>query len=348
MALAGQPAVSTGTGTDAGCDVVVVGGGAAGLSAALALGRARRRVLVVDAGAPRNAPAVHVHNYLGREGMPPGDLLAAGRAEVAGYGGQLVTGTVIAAQFLNGQDSAGGFRVELAGGRAIGARRLLVTTGLADELPDIPGVAELWGREVLHCPYCHGWEIRDEAIGVLATNPLAVHQALLFRNWSADVTLFGHTEPAPDPDTLGQLAARGIRFVDSEVTALEIGEGRLTGVRLRTGEVIPRQAVVVMPRFHARAGWLASLGLKPTEQRAGGHLMGSYIHAGPAGATSVPGVYVAGTITDPGAAVISAAAAGLSTAAVINADLIAEDTRHAVAAHRLRGGAGSHDGSFGI
>src|ERR1700722_1763654 len=144
-------------------DVVIVGGGVAGLSAALTLGRARRSVLVVDAGAPRNAPAGHVHNYLGREGMPPGGMLAAGRAEVTGYGGQVVSGTVTSAQFLNGQDNAGGFRVGLAGGRAAGARRLLVTTGLVDELPDVPGVAELWGRAILHCPYCHGWEVRDQA-----------------------------------------------------------------------------------------------------------------------------------------------------------------------------------------
>jgi thioredoxin reductase len=109
------------------------------------------------------------------------------------------------------------------------------------------------GREVLHCPYCHGWEVRDQAVGVVATNSLAVHQALLIRNWSADVTVFGHTAALPSRDALGQLAARGIRFVNGEVTALEMIEGRLTGVRLCTGEVIGRQAVVVMPRFHARA-----------------------------------------------------------------------------------------------
>jgi thioredoxin reductase len=319
-------------------DVVVAGGGAAGLSAALMLGRARRSVLVVDAGVPRNAPARHVHNYLGREGMPPSDLLAVGRAEVAGYGGQVVTGTVTSAQFQNGQDITGGFRVELAAGRAVRARRLLVTTGLADELPDIPGVAELWGREVLHCPYCHGWEVRDQAVGVVATNSLAVHQALLIRNWSADVTVFGHTAAVPSRDALGELAARGIRFVNGEVTALEMIEGRLTGVRLCTGEVMCCQAVVVMPRFHARVGWLASLGLKPTEQLADGLVIGSYVHAGPAGATSVPGVWVAGTIADPGAGVINAAAAGLNTAAAVNADLIAEDTRRAVTAHRRQFG----------
>ena len=152
-------------------DVVVVGGGAAGLSAGVALARARRSVLVIDAGAPRNAPADHnhVHNYLGREGVPPGELLALGRAEVAAYGGQVVSGRVTSAQPVPG----GGFRTQLADGRTVTSRRLLVTTGLVDELPDVPGVAERWGRDVLHCPYCHGWEMRDQALGILATNAMA-------------------------------------------------------------------------------------------------------------------------------------------------------------------------------
>src|SRR5919107_1547066 len=173
-------------------DVVVVGGGAAGLSGALALSRARRKVLVVDAGQPRNAPAGHVHNYLGREGTPPGELLAIGREEVAGYGGEVVTGEVVGAERVGDV-----FRVDLADGSHVQARRLLVTTGLTDELPDIPGVRELWGSDVLHCPYCHGWEVRDQPVGVIASGPMAVHQALLFRQLTADLTLFLHNGPRP-------------------------------------------------------------------------------------------------------------------------------------------------------
>ena len=172
-------------------DVVVVGGGAAGLSGALALARARRSVLVVDDGAPRNARAGHVHNYLGREGATPADLLASGRAEVAGYGGRLVDGRVATAERVDD-----GFRVVLADGGAVLARRLLVTTGLVDELPDVPGVAELFGSDVLHCPYCHGWEVRDRPVGVLG-GPMGVHQALMWRQWTADLTLLLHTGPAP-------------------------------------------------------------------------------------------------------------------------------------------------------
>ena len=313
-------------------DVVVVGGGAAGLSGALALSRARRRVLVIDAGTPRNAPAGHVHNYLGREGTPPGELLAAGRAEVTGYGGTIVAGAVTSAERLDD-----GFRVALADGRTVEARRLLVTTGLVDELPDLPGVRELWGKDVLHCPYCHVWEVRDQAIGVLATGPFGVYHALLWRQWTADVTLFRHTGPEPTPDERAQLAARGIRVVDGEVAELEITDGRLRGVRMASGEVVPRQALVVAPRFTARADLLVSLGLETAEMEMHGTVVGSYVPSDLMGATAVPGVWVAGNVANLQAQVIAAAGAGLNAGAAINADLIAEDTRDAVASRSLAG-----------
>src|ERR671928_787341 len=166
-------------------DVVVVGGAAAGLSAALVLGRARRRVAVIDADAPRNAPAAHMHGFLSRDGMPPADLLAAGRAELAQYGVELVADRVVGIE--------PGFVVRLAGGRVLRARRILLTTGVRDELPGIPGVRDRWGRDLLHCPYCHGWEVRDQPLGVLGTQPAAVQHAQLVRQWSDDVVFFVHT-----------------------------------------------------------------------------------------------------------------------------------------------------------
>jgi thioredoxin reductase len=313
-------------------DVVVIGGGAAGLSAAVALSRARRSVLVVDAGTPRNAPAGHVHNYLGREGTPPAELLATGRAELAGYGGEVVADTVLAAK-----RAVGGFRVTCANGRSVHARRLLVATGLVDELPDVPGLAQRWGRDVLHCPYCHGYEVRDRAIGVLATVPAhAVHQALLFRQLSEDVTVFLHTAADLGPDEREQLTARGIAVVEGEVAAVEVVNDRLVGLRLRTGEVVACDAVVVAPRFVARADVLAGLGLEAVEQEMAGVVVGSAVPADPTGATAAPGVWVAGNVADVRAQVVSSAAAGLTVGAAINADLIAEETRLAVAAHRER------------
>ena len=312
-------------------DVVVIGGGAAGLSGALALSRARRSVLVVDDGTPRNAAAGQVHNYLGREGTPPAELLALGRAEVAGYGGRFRGGRVESADRTDD-----GFRVTLTDGGSVLARRLLVTTGLVDELPDVPGVAELFGGDVLHCPYCHGWEVRDQPIGVLG-GAFGVHQALMWRQWSADLTLFLHTGPEPSDDEREQLAARDIAVVPGVVAGLDVDGGRLTGVRLTDGRVVARRALVVSPRFVARSGVLASLGLGAAPVEMNGHVIGSAVAADPTGATAVPGVFVAGNVTDLRAQVISSAAAGLTTAAMLNADLIAEDVRLAVAARSLAG-----------
>ncbi|GLX02540.1 NAD(P)/FAD-dependent oxidoreductase [Microtetraspora sp. NBRC 16547] len=310
-------------------DVVVVGGGAAGLSGALTLARARRSVLVVDEGRPRNAPAGHVHNYLGREGTPPAELAAAGRDEVTRYGGQIVSGRAAAAA-----KDGDGFLVTLDDARHVRARRLLVTTGLVDELPDVPGLAERWGRDVLHCPYCHGWEVRDRRVGVLATGPLAWHQAELWRQWSPDVLVLLHHTPPPDAERAERLAARGIVVMDGPVAGVETAGDTLTGVRLASGEVVALDAVVVASRLSARADVLESLGLETVEVEIGGHVIGTRVPADPTGATAAPGVWVAGNVADVQTQVIASAAAGLTAGAAINADLIAEDTRDAVEAYR--------------
>lgn len=308
-------------------EVVVIGGGAAGLSGALMLARARRSVLVVDAGEPRNRPASGVHGLLGLEGIAPAQLLARGREEVTGYGGQVVNGRVVSA--ARDED---GFTVTFEDGRSVGARRLLVTTGLVDELRDVPGLRARWGRDVLHCPYCHGWEVRDQAIGVVASGPMSVHQALLFRQWSDDVMFFTHTMTPPTEEQMQQLVARGIRVVEGAVVSLEIADDRLVGVRLDDGTTVARQALAVATRMTARAGFLASLGLVPQEHPAG---VGQYLPCEAGGRTDVPGVWVAGNVTDLTAQVGAAAAAGALAAAQINADLVAEETQRAVAGHSV-------------
>ena len=309
-------------------DVVVIGGGAAGLNGALMLARSRRSVAVIDAGSPRNAPAEGVHGLLGHDGLPPAELLERGRAEVKRYGGHVVAGEVRAA----GRDD-GGFTVALADGRSTRARQLLVTTGLVDVLPEIQGVRERWGRDVLHCPYCHGWEVRDQAIGIMSTGPMSVHQALLFSQLSDDVTFFAHTTPA-DAEQLEQLAARGVRVVNGPVASLAVADDRLLGVRMDDGAVIDSEAVVVAPRMVARAGFLADLGLRPQEHPSG---MGEHIPADPTGRTDVAGVWVAGNVTDLSAQVGASAAAGALAAARINAELVMEETAAAVEARRAHG-----------
>jgi thioredoxin reductase len=285
-------------------DVVVIGGGAAGLSGALALVRSRRSVLVIDSGQPRNAPTDGVHNFLTRDGTPPAELYRLGRTEVAGYGGEFRDGEVVSARSVGGL-----FRVRMAGGEEVEARRLLVTTGLTDELPEIPGLAERWGKDVLHCPYCHGWEVRDQRIGVLGS-PTTGHQAPLFRQLSEHVVVLANG--------MDGVEVPGIPTETGVVTALEVADDRLTGVRLDDGRVLPLDALVVAPRLRARAGFLADLGLKTVEGESG-----AVVPSEAGGVTDVPGVWVAGNVTDATIQVIGAAAAGLMAGARINSDLIA-------------------------
>jgi len=180
---------------------------------------------------------------------------------------------------------------------------------------------------VLHCPYCHGWEVRDKRIGILATGPAAVHQALLFQQLSPHVTLLQHTGPAPDAGQREQLAALGVTVAEGEVERIEAGPGGLTGVRLAGHGHLALDAVVVAPRLEARAELLEPLGLKTAEVLIGEHPVGNRIEADRTGATAVPGVWVAGNLTDPQAQVVAAAAAGLMAGAAINLDLILEDAR---------------------
>jgi thioredoxin reductase len=295
-------------------DVVVVGGGAAGLNAALVLGRARRRVAVVDAGSPRNAPAAHMQGFLSRDGMSPADFLVAGRDEVSSYGVELIAGRVEAID--------AGFDVRLSGGQTLNGRRILLATGVRDELPDIPGVRERWGRDLLHCPYCHGWEVRDQPIGVLGTRPDSIQHALLVRQWSDDVTFFSHTL-AVGPDDLMTLKARGVHVVQGAVARLVVEDDRLTGVELPDGQVVPRAAVFIRPvNLPHPDGLAASLGLEVND--AGFPIVDT------TGGTTAPGIWAAGNCVDPRLQVITSAGAGSAAAIAINADLVQDDVAKAV------------------
>ncbi|GAA3453014.1 NAD(P)/FAD-dependent oxidoreductase [Dactylosporangium matsuzakiense] len=288
-------------------DVIVIGGGAAGLSGALTLGRARRRVLVIDGGRPRNAPADGVHNYLGRENTAPGELLRIGREEVRRYGVEIIDDTVVRAY----RDGAA-LRVEPAGGGGFTARRLLVTTGVVDELPDIPGLADGWGHWVLHCPYCHGWEVQDRPIGIIATSPMAVHAATLWPQWTGDLILFTNGQQL-------ESAPANVKVVDGVVTKVEA-----RGVHLEGDRFVPREAIVVQTTLAATADFLDELGLKRTPLEMQGVTVAQYIAADPTGRTDVPGVWVAGNIADPMGQVITSAAGGMKAGAALNMDLLQE------------------------
>jgi thioredoxin reductase len=291
-------------------DVAIVGGGAAGLSAALVLGRARRRVIVIDAGQPRNAPADHMQGFLSRDGMPPSELLKAGRAEVRRYGVELIEDRVV--------DALAGFELRLDSGRVVDAREVLLATGAADVLPAaIDGVAERWGRDFLHCPYCHGWEIRDRPIGVLGTGPGAVEHAHLLRQWTDDVTLFTHTTTITDAERTA-LAARGIAVVHGTVERLVVEDDRLQAVQLAGGRTVAREAIFIRPALRATLDNPAAL--LGCDLREDG-----LVHTAPDGRTSVSGVWAAGNAGNPRAQVITAAGEGSAVAIAINTELVHAD-----------------------
>jgi thioredoxin reductase (NADPH) len=304
------------------CDVVVVGGATAGLSGAIALARSLRRVVVVDGGEPRNAPAAHAHNVLGREGVRPLDLLAAGRAEALGYGVEFVEDRAVLAR----RDGAE-IVVETLQGNEVRARRLLLATGLVDELPDVPGVGEFWGGSVLHCPFCHGYEVRGRRIGILGSRPSALHQALMFRQLSPDVTLFAQDLEIPEENS-AQFAALGIAVERGTVRSVSGTEGDLT--LDVDGTPFGVEALVVTPYFRARADLFAQLGGELAQNP-----MGEFVPTTFGGATDVPGVWAAGNVADLSAMVQGSSGAGVMAGAHINGDLIASDARAAVEAVRV-------------
>jgi thioredoxin reductase len=301
-------------------DVAIVGGGAAGLSAALVLTRARRKVVVIDDGTPRNAPAAHMHGFLSRDGMPPSELLTIGRDEVTGYGGHLLDGPV--SDIV--PDGSDGFWVLLSGGRRVSARRLLVTTGLRDELPDVLGLAERWARDVLHCPYCHGHEVRDHQLGVIGGSPGAVRYAQIVRQWTQDLVYFTPAGLLTAAERSG-LVARAIGVVEGTIERIVVEDDRLRGVLMADGNIVPRDALFVPPRFVPRSRLLGDLGCVTDDD--------GWTTTDGTGRTSVPGVWAAGNVVDPRAQVITAAGAGSAAAIDINADLVEDDVRHAITAY---------------
>jgi len=305
------------------CDVAVIGGSASGLGAALQLGRQRRSVIVVDAGEPRNAPAAHMHGYLSREGLSPSELTVVGREEVRTYGGEVLAGS--ASHVTRTDDDR--LRVELVGGHSIVARRVLGATGLVDELPEIDGLAEHWGGDVIHCPFCHGYEVRDRRIVQIVTHPMGLHTAGLFRQLTARLTIVVHDPLDVDSSELDAMRAAGVNVVHGRVSRIVTGDdGHVAAVELADHERINADAVVVGPRFRVRAEPFVTLGLRPSAHPSG---LGDFVETDATGATAVPGLYAAGNVTDPSQQVLQAAADGSRVGAMISFSLAHDDIRAA-------------------
>lgn len=301
-------------------DVTIVGGGAAGLAAALQLGRIGRSVVVIDGGNPRNAPAAHMHGFPGFDGVAPGEFLGRARDDLEPYGVE-----VLAAQVVSIDDAPGPrpqFVVHTDAGRVIRSRRLLITTGLTDELPDVPGLADHWGREVIHCPWCHGWEVKAKRIVVMDTG-YGAHQAVLFSQLSNDVTLIDSDAAVHRTNAeLEQLARLGVRVDPRRAAGISVDAASPVRVELADGGVIEADTVVVGVRFHANVAVLAGLHAEVVEHSSG---FGESLQVDTWGQTTHRGIYAAGNVTDPMQQVLHAAAAGSTVAGSVTADLLAEE-----------------------
>jgi thioredoxin reductase len=300
-------------------DAIIVGGGPAGLAAALTLGRSRRRVILLDAGQGRNAPAAAVHNLLAHDGTPPEELRRIGREQLGRYPSvEFGQGTVRGAQALPGE----GFRLELDGGDGVEARRLLLATGLADELPAIDGLAPLWGRSAYHCPYCHGFEASGRRLVVLGAGPERVRLALQLTRFSDDLMLCANGQPL-DEDLAERLAANGVRVRGEPVARFEGRGGQLERIVFAQGEPLERDAVFIATVLRQRSDLAARLGCAL--------LADGCVEVDELARTSVPGVYAAGDMAHraalpmPFAAVSWASASGTLAAAMLDQDLLSAD-----------------------
>jgi len=294
-------------------DTIVIGAGAAGLSAALVLGRARRRVLVLDGGPPRNARAAHVNGYLGIDGLSPLELLQTGRTQVEKLGVEIVAEVATEVEA-----SDGGFAV-VAGGERRHAKHVVLAAGITDSLPDIPGVAEGFGVDVFHCPYCHGYEVAGQRLAVVATQPMSGHQARMVRQWSDDVVFFLNDTVELDAAERTVFAARGVDVVDGPVDEIVRRDGALQGVRA-AGSVHEVEAVFMAPTMVLNLDALAGFDLEMTDTP-----MGPVVATDPMGATNVPGLWAAGNVADAGSQVIAAAAQGARAGAMINGTLVEQE-----------------------
>lgn len=302
------------------CDVAIVGGSAAGLAAALQLGRQRRSVIVVDADEPRHAPASHMHDYLSREGVAPSVLTDIGREEARSYGGEILAGRVAQVTRTGGDR----FRVDLVGGHSIVARRVLAAMGLVDELPDIDGLAQHWGRDLIHCPFCQGFEVRDRRVIQIVSHPMGLHTAELFRQLTKRLTVVLQGELDIDESELVTLRSGGVDIRHGPVSRLVTGDdGHVVAVEV-DGERIDADVVAVGPGFKVRSEPFLPLGLLPTPHPSG---LGDVVGTDPTGATSIPGLYAAGNVTDPSQHISQAAADGSRVGAMISYSLAHDDLR---------------------
>ncbi|MEX1021124.1 MAG: NAD(P)/FAD-dependent oxidoreductase [Litorilinea sp.] len=294
-------------------DVVIVGGGPGGLSAALALGRARRRVLLCDGGAPRNAPTAAAHNFFTRDGTPPLQLLQIGRAQLEPY--TSVEFEAVTVEEATRHDT--GFTLQFSGGRQVTARKLILATGIRDELPAIPGFQELWGKSIAHCPYCHGWEVRDQPLAIYGNGDDGFELVRLLRGWSHDLVLCTNGPADLSGDQRIRLETKGIPIREEPIVALEGAQGQLETIVFADGSRLARHAIFMRPRQYQRSHLPQRLGCTLTSN--------GLVQVDLTGRTEIPGLYVVGDAAQRAQSIGMAVSSGSLAAGMLNHELAAED-----------------------
>jgi thioredoxin reductase len=299
-------------------DCIIVGGGAAGLSAALVLGRARRRTLLVDAGQQSNLPAHGIGGLLGHDGRNPAELYETGRRELSTYPSvEVRTGEV-----ETGERTDGGFVLQLADGTRERTRRVLLATGMEYRPPELPGLEQLWGGSAFHCPFCHGWEMRDRPLAVLARGQRAVHSALLLRGWSDDIVVLTDGPAELEDDDRARLAGANITIDERRVVELVSDNGELSAVALADGTRLARKGVLVATTLHQRSTLADQLGADSAEPTP---LAQNPIAVDGFYRTTAPGVFAAGDLSMQMPQVAAAIASGSHAAAAVVQSLMADE-----------------------
>lgn len=293
-------------------DAIIIGGSYAGLSAALSLGRSRRHTLIIDSGNPCNSSTPYSHNFLTQDGVPPALIAAISKKQVLQY----ETVHIAEDSAVTGTTFSGGFLVQTSGGKTFSARKLIFASGIKDRLPDIPGLQECWGKSVIHCPYCHGYEFRDAATGILATGDRAMHIAGLVRNLTSDLTILTSGPAAFSPEQHTRLTHNGIKVLETAISSIEADQGQVKKVIFTNGTSLELEALYAAIPFIQHSDIPAAMGCELTDT---GHLKTDAFQR-----TTLPGVFACGDNSNMMRSVAAAVAAGSIAGAMVNAELVQE------------------------